>query len=234
MVTNTLRERSLGEIVVDDFRSANIFMEAGIDFCCGGKKTLEQACEEKNLDLSLIVNRLQALETSPSAAGLNFKDWPLDFLCDYLVNTHHTFVKKAMPDLVHYTQKIASVHGEHHPELIEVAGLFNKLNDELTQHLNNEEEILFPAIKAALKGDSMDNTRTIRTEIERMHGEHEFAGGAMDQINLLTRHYQVPDDGCNTYHVTFKLLRQFEDDLHVHVHLENNILFPKAIRLSEL
>lgn len=224
-------EKSLGDIVSDDFRAAEIFKQAGIDFCCGGKKPLGQACKEKNIEPSGLILQLKELESTPVNQALNFKEWSLDFLSDYIVNTHHKYVLKTLPELVFYTQKIAAVHGEHHPELIEVADLFRKINTELLQHLKNEEEVLFPAIKDLLKTNSFQSRETIQSEIARMTGEHEFAGGAMDTINELTKHYRVPDDGCNTYHVTFKLLQQFEDDLHVHVHLENNILYVKALEL---
>jgi regulator of cell morphogenesis and NO signaling len=138
---------------------------------------------------------------------------------------------KNLPELLFYTQKIANVHGDNHQELIEVADLFAKINDELLQHLKNEEEVLFPAIKEAVQTNSAKAKETIKSEIERMMGEHEFAGGAMDQINAITKGYKVPADGCNTYHVAFDLLEKFEDDLHTHVHLENNILYPKALEI---
>jgi regulator of cell morphogenesis and NO signaling len=137
-----------------------------------------------------------------------------------------------LPELVFYTRKIANVHGEHHPELVEVANLFDKINAELLQHLKNEEEVLFPAIKEAVNTNSAKARETIVSEIARMEGEHEFAGGAMDEINRITKGYKVPDDGCNTYRVAFQMLEKFEDDLHTHVHLENNILYPKALQLS--
>jgi regulator of cell morphogenesis and NO signaling len=140
-------------------------------------------------------------------------------------------VLKSLPELVFYTKKIASVHGSHHQELIEVADLFEKINAELLQHLKKEEEVLFPSIKEVINNNSTVVKATIISEISRMSGEHEFAGGAMDKINEITSNYLVPEDGCNTYSVEFKLLHQFEDDLHVHVHLENNILYPKALAL---
>jgi regulator of cell morphogenesis and NO signaling len=115
---------------------------------------------------------------------------------------------------------------------MEVANLFAQINDELLQHLKNEEEVLFPAIKEAVAKNSVSAKETIKSEIERMLGEHEFAGGAMDNINVITKGYKVPEDGCTTYRVAFQLLEQFEDDLHIHVHLENNILFPKALELA--
>jgi len=226
-----LNNKMIGEIVAEDFRAAEIFKNAGIDFCCGGKMGLEQACAEKNINLEQFISKLNELQNEPADRSQNFKDWDLAFLCDYIVNTHHQYVLKTLPQLVAYTQKIASVHGNNHAELIEIGELFGKINTEMVQHLRNEEEVLFPAIKEVLKTNSTEAKTIIVSEISRMNGEHEFAGGAMDKINEITNGYTVPSDGCNTYMVTFKLLKQFEDDLHIHVHLENNILFPKALKL---
>jgi regulator of cell morphogenesis and NO signaling len=224
-------EITIGEIVAADFRAAEVFKKAGIDFCCGGKKSLASACYEKSVDPSLLSDQLKELENVPVSQNQNFNDWDLSFLIDYIVNTHHRYVLKSLPELVFYTRKIASVHGSHHPELVEVAELFGKINDELLQHLKKEEEVLFPTVKEVIKNNSFEAKSVIKSEITRMSGEHEFAGGAMDKINEITSDYLIPEDGCNTYGVTFKLLRQFEDDLHVHVHLENNILYPKALAL---
>ena len=229
----TKTQSTIGEIVTNDFRAAALFKEAGIDFCCGGNKSLTEACMEKGADASLLIQKLETLAQTPVTGAMNFKEWDLGFLSDYIVNTHHKFVLKHLPELVFYTQKIADVHGPHHPELIEVADLFSKINTELLQHLKNEEEVLFPAIKAAGANPSPEVKSTIISEITRMQGEHEFAGGAMDKINVLTQNYVVPEDACNTYIVSLKLLEQFEDDLHIHVHLENNILYPKALKLAE-
>jgi regulator of cell morphogenesis and NO signaling len=227
----SLTERTIGEIVASDFRAAAIFKKAGIDFCCGGNKSLELACREKAVDQSILEGQLNELAGEPADLAHNFADWDLGFLSDYIINTHHKFVIRALPELVHYTHKIAVVHGASHPELLKVAGLFAKINTELLQHLKNEEEVLFPAIKEVLKSNSEKAKATIASEIKRMSAEHEFAGGAMDQINEMTLNYRVPEDGCNSYQVTFSLLQQFEDDLHNHVHLENNILYPKALKL---
>ena len=233
MSNQTTIEPTIGEIVANDFRAASMFKEAGIDFCCGGNKSLTAACKEKGVDAALFALQLKTLAQTPVSGALNFKEWELGFLSDYIMNTHHKFVLKNLPELVFYTQKIANVHGDHHPELIEVASLFTKINEELLQHLNNEEGVLFPAIKEAEKNVSPVVNATIISEITRMQGEHEFAGGAMDKINVLTNNYLIPEDACNTYRVSLKLLEQFEDDLHIHVHLENNILYPKALKLTE-
>jgi regulator of cell morphogenesis and NO signaling len=232
METRAYQNITLGEMVVADFRTASVFKKAGLDFCCGGKKSLEQACMEKNIDIKDVMSDLQLLESTTANQALNFKEWKLNFLSDYIVNTHHQYVYKTLPELMFYTKKIASVHGDHHPELKDVAKLFDQINTELLQHLKNEEEVLFPAIKEVLKSNSDEYKQIIKSEIDRMTGEHEFAGGAMDTINQLTKGYEIPEDACNTYRVSLKLLEQFEDDLHVHVHLENNILYPKALQLA--
>lgn len=231
------KELTIGEIVANDFRKAEVFKKAGIDFCCGGKISINQACKDKGIDRVKLEMELKKVDEMPLQPSQDFNQWELDFLCDYIVNTHHKYVRKMLPELVGYTQKIASVHGSHHPELIEVADLFEKINAELLQHLKNEEEVLFPAIKEAVAAvrqtKPAGNQALIISEITRMSGEHEFAGGAMDRINQITNNYDVPADGCNTYRVSFKLLAQFEDDLHQHVHLENNILYPKALEIGK-
>ena len=224
-------EQLLGDIVTKDFRSASVLSEAGLDFCCGGSKTLDAACREKGIRPEDIIEKLALLEKEPVIPGQNFNEWKLGFLCDYIVNTHHAYLRKTLPDLLFYTRKIMDVHGERHSELKDVAKLFAKINSELIPHLNREENLLFPAIGEAVKTKSQDALKTIASEISGLHDEHESAGGAMDQINKITGNYQVPADGCNTYRVTYKLLKEFEDDLHIHVHLENNILFPKSLKL---
>jgi regulator of cell morphogenesis and NO signaling len=232
MVQLQLQNSTVGEIVADDFRTSTVFKNAGIDFCCGGKQSLYDACTEKGIDAAELENEILKIAEEPLNEFMNFKNWEPVFLSEYIVNTHHKFVLKNLPDLVFYTQKIADVHGENHSELIEVASLFGKINEELLQHLKNEEEVLFPAIKEVVSSGSLKAKETIVSEITRMLKEHDFAGGAMDEINNITQGYKIPDDACNTYRVAFKLLEQFEDDLHTHVHLENNILFPKALVLA--
>ena len=224
-------QQSLGEIVVNDFRTASVFKKNGIDFCCGGKKSLQEACDEKSLNINNIISELDTLKQTPDGSFHNFNEWDLGFLADYIVNTHHKFVVKALPELVFYTKKIEEVHHVNHPELKEVAALFGKINTELLAHLKEEEEVLFPAIKDVLSRNSLEARKKIASEIDRMSDEHEFVGGTMDKINELTNNYAVPSDACNTYKVTLKLLEQFEDDLHIHVHLENNILYPKALQI---
>jgi len=229
---DSYRGIKIGEIVTKDFRAAEIFKNAGIDFCCGGNQSLEQACSEKELNISALEKQLKNLENSSVDNSHNFNEWELDFLCDYIVNTHHKTVLRLLPQLNAYTQKIAEVHGSHHPELIEIAEIFAELSQELLQHLKKEEDVLFPAIKDFMKTKSTKSKEVIISEITRMQGEHEFAGGAMDKINVISNNYALPEGACNTYQVTFNLLEEFEDDLHVHVHLENNIVYPKSLKLT--
>ena len=222
---------TVGEIVARDFRAASVFKEAGIDFCCGGKKGFSESCSENGIDEAGLKEKLIELASVPNTSTHNYIEWEPVFLCDFIVNTHHKYVLKTLPELLFYTSKISEVHSDRHPELKEVAELFSEINRELLQHLRNEEEVFFPAIKEFIRSGSEKSKEAILSEIKRLSAEHEFAGGAMDKINLITNKYQLPADSCNTYNVTFKLLEQFEDDLHVHVHLENNVLFPRLFQL---
>jgi regulator of cell morphogenesis and NO signaling len=222
---------TVGELVTLDFRAADIFKKAGIDFCCGGKQRLDEACKQRQVDPVELLRQLDELQQTPISSIHRFNDWSLDFLCEFIANTHHRTVLRLLPQLTEYTQKIAQVHGVHHPELQQIAVLFSDIDRELRQHLHKEETALFPAIKEALLSHSYEAKATVVSEITRMLGEHEFAGGSMDEIRILSHDYQVLEDACNTYRVAFKLLEEFEDDLHIHVHLENNILYPKALLL---
>jgi len=227
--TNT---QTIGEIVAADFRTAEIFKNAGIDFCCGGNVSIEKACNEQHIDSSTIIEKIEALQSNPINQSINYNNWDLGFLADFIKNNHHSYVEATLPQLVGYTEKIANVHGAHHPELIEIAAIVKNLDTELMKHLEKEEVVLFPAIKEFLQNKSEIAKSTIVSEITRMKDEHEVAGEAMHTIHALTQNYTIPIDACNTYSVTLKLLKQFEDDLHVHVHLENNILYPKALLLN--
>ncbi len=232
MSDSEFKDMQIGQIVADDFRTSKVFTDAGIDFCCGGKQSIGEACKDLKLDVSEFEKTINEIKSQSINQSLNFKEWELPFLIDYIVNTHHKYVLKTLPELKFYTQKIASVHGENHPELIDIAAKIDSVAKELDQHLKNEEEVLFPTIKNYLQSPNSDDAKTIISEITRMFGEHDFAGGTLDEINRITEGYKTPEDACNTYEVAFKLLKQFEDDIHVHVHLENNILFPKALKLS--
>lgn len=222
--------KTVGEIAATDLRKAQVFKKYGIDFCCGGKKTLKEACESKGLNPTEIEKELNAT-TGPSP--LPFNEWSPAFLADYIVNTHHAYVRKMLPQLIELVTKVASVHGSRHPELHEVNQLVRHLDDELQGHLAKEEQVLFPFIKELVLGEAPSKLSTIETPIAMMEDEHDEAGGIMEKIRSLTNNYTLPSDSCTSYGLLFQMLKDFEDDLHVHVHLENNILFPKAIEMEK-
>ena len=225
--------KTIGEIVADDFRAAEIFKSAGIDFCCGGNKSFQQACDEANIAQEELQGKLDELAGAPLVAGTNFKDWDADFLCDYIVNTHHKLELDWLEQLKFYTKKIAEVHGEKHPELIEIKAVYNTIYEELVPHFQKEEKVLFPAIKETIRTETNQYKPIILGAISQMHVEHEVAGGLIDKINNLSNGYKTPEDACNTFLVAYKLLEQLENDIHIHIHLENNVLFPKVVALVE-
>ncbi|TDG35023.1 iron-sulfur cluster repair di-iron protein [Pedobacter changchengzhani] len=227
-------EETLGEIAVKDLRKAEIFKKYGLDFCCGGKKTVKEACADKGLDVTKVEQELQQLDKVQLTKGVPYDAWPIDFLADYIVNTHHSYVKKSIPDLLAYSKKIMQVHGSGHSELTEVYELTKSVANELTEHMVSEETILFPYVKELVKADknSVLNEEKIAS-IAEMEAEHDAVGRMLERIRLITNNYALPADSCASYALTFKLLQDFEDDLFLHIHLENNILFPKMIKLQE-
>ncbi len=228
---------TVGAIVAADFRTAGVFERHGIDFCCGGKVALADVCREKELDQGALLQEIAAAISATVDQSKNYGGWTLPFLADYIVNTHHAYLNENTAQIAAYADKIAEVHGAHHPEVIEIAQIFAGIAADMTAHLREEEEVLFPAIKridAASKiGDSppAGDVKTIRASLAKLDREHQAIGDAVHAIRHLARGYEVPADVCNTFVVTYHKLEEFENDLHKHVHLENNILFPKAARL---
>lgn len=230
---------TIGEMVVKDYRKAQVFKKLGIDFCCGGKKTVEEVCRTKGLDVERVKAELNAVSGEAEQNENNFDNWNLDFLADYIVNTHHDYVRTNVPFITELASKVASVHGKQHPELVKVADIFNRLGKDLRLHLVKEETIVFPFIKGLLLNEKTGKNSpakafdSIQTPTQMMELEHEQAGDDLAEIRNLTRDYTLPEDACTSYTVLFKKLQQFENDLFNHVHLENNILFPKAIALEK-
>lgn len=230
-------DKTIGEIVAADFRTAKVFENHGIDFCCGGKGALAATCTEKGVDLATITREIEAVKSDPVERGHNYSAWALPFLADYIVNTHHAYLKENDEQIAAYTRKIAGVHGAHHPEVIQIATIFDKIATDMAAHLKEEEEVFFPAVKrtnaARIAGNTPDkkDRETIRVSLLKLHREHEEIGDAVHTIRHLSKEYAIPGDVCNTFMVTYQKLKEFEDDLHKHVHLENNILFPKAAQL---
>jgi len=229
-------ETTVGAIVAADFRTAGVFARHGIDFCCGGKISLADICQEKGLNPAILREEIVAVQATPIKRSSNYDAWSLTFLADYIVNTHHVYLNENTAQIATYAEKIAGVHGSHHPEVIEIAAIFARIAIDMAAHLREEEEVLFPAIKrieAAVKAGASAQAAdldTIGRSLVTLDREHEAIGDAVHAIRHLASGYAIPADVCNTFAVTYRKLQEFEDDLHKHVHLENNILFPKAAR----
>jgi regulator of cell morphogenesis and NO signaling len=235
MITSS--ETTIREIVAEDFRAAAVFQKYGIDFCCKGDRTVESACRAQGLDAAAVAEEIAAACAAADPGSPRFASWEPETLIKYIVDNHHAYVRGALPVLMAHTQKIASVHGERHPELAEVAALVGALNEEMTSHMFKEEHILFPYISELSEGGRTGRVPsapfgTVARPVRMMEMEHESAGSAIARIRTLTGDFQPPEDACTTYRVALQELEAFERDLHAHVHLENNILFPKALALE--
>ncbi len=238
-VLEDIQHLTLSEIVKNDFRAAAIFEKYDMDFCCRGKKLISQACEEKGVDQNKIIEELGALNTVPQASANKFDEWEPDFLIDYIINNHHSYVVKMIPVIAQHAEKVSGGHSENHPELLEIKNKFEVVYKDLKQHLLKEEQILFPYIKAMVKANKGESKfeppyfGTVENPIRMMEAEHEAAGDEMFGIRELSKGYTIPEDACNGYRVFYQELKAFEEDLHAHIHLENNILFPKAKKLEK-
>lgn len=236
---NAANEETLGEIAAKDLRKAKVFKKYGLDFCCGGKRTLKQACAAKGIDVVQVEKELQDEDKLPGIRPLPYNEWEAGFLCDFIVNTHHTYVTKNLPDIRFYADKVYKVHGIHHPELAEIHKLVVESQAELMSHMMKEERILFPYIKElskATRGQESVHANhfgSVQSPINMMEMEHEVVGNNFEEIRRLTANYTLPSDACASYGMLYRMLQEFEEDLHVHIHLENNILFPKAIQLEK-
>jgi regulator of cell morphogenesis and NO signaling len=237
--TNAENAETIGEIVAKDYRKAQVFKNMGIDFCCGGKKTIAEVCEKKGINPKEVERQLESIKGENSNSETDFQNWDLGFLSDYIINTHHRYVRENTAFILELAQKVARVHGERHPELIQVAALFSRIGNDLTLHMIKEEKILFPFIKELAQvyntGGMLPSADfgKISIPIQVMESEHEQVGGDFETIRGLTTNYQLPLDACTSYTILFKKLEEYENDLHRHVHLENNILFPKAIQIEK-
>jgi regulator of cell morphogenesis and NO signaling len=235
----TLEKITIGEYVANDFRTAAVFSKYGIDFCCKGNRTIDEACEKKDINPDQLLELLNTVLTSKNDNSIDFKTWPLDLLADYIEKTHHRYVEEKTQTLLPFLNKLCKVHGANHPELFEINELFMGCAGELAQHMKKEELMLFPFIKkmakAALSEEQIAKPQfgTVQNPIAMMMAEHETEGDRFVKIAALTNNYTPPADACNTFRVTYAMLADFEQDLHKHIHLENNILFPSALLLEQ-
>ncbi|RZM29569.1 MAG: iron-sulfur cluster repair di-iron protein, partial [Pedobacter sp.] len=230
---NITEQTIVGELVAKDYRTASVFKKQGIDFCCAGNRTIAEACAKKSIDPALVIETLEEIINKTNHPVADYNTWPLDLLADYVEKKHHRYVEEKIVEIVPFLNKVASVHGDRHPELLEVQQLFRGCVEELTSHMQKEEQILFPFVRQLATGKSVQAPfGSVQNPIKMMMHEHTAEGERFRRIVELTDNYMPPADACNTYKVTFALLQEFEEDLHLHIHLENNIMFPRAIALE--
>lgn len=234
--------QTIAEIVTNDYRTATIFKKHGIDFCCGGQVSLQEVCSKKNIGTDYMLGLLSNLD-GITLEGEQFSNptySQLGQLTAHIEEKHHTYVRTRLVEIAPFLQKVVKVHGQTYPFLVEVQKHFEAVVEELTSHMWKEEEILFPYINelsvAWPTGQNLKKPAfgSIVNPITMMESEHESAGNAFKSIRELTNDLTPPEGACNTFRITYLLLAEFEDDLHRHVHLENNVLFPKAIELEKL
>ncbi|MGQ8336293.1 iron-sulfur cluster repair di-iron protein [Sunxiuqinia sp. A32] len=231
-------ETPVGEIARNYFQTVQVFDQYHIDFCCGGGQSLKDVCKEKSIQESWILKQLEESITKDDTTT-QFNTMSANDLIDYIISKHHSFVRENIPLLIKLLDKIEEVHGDRHPELKEINALFKESAGQLTMHMQKEELILFPLAKKLMylnnenKQIDIGNGSSVNQPIEAMVREHENEGARFEKISSLTKNYIVPDDACNTYRAAYETLHAFEKDLHRHIHLENNILFPMAAKLEQ-
>ena len=233
MIAST--EKTVGEIVAHDYRAAAVFESFGIDFCCKGGMTLEAACRAKKVNSTEVKTKLDKLEVSTESGLPDFGTWPADLLADYIEKKHHRYIAETTPVLLQFLEKLCRVHGSRHPELHEIAALFEESAGDLAMHMKKEELILFPYARNLVSGKLAAKVpfATVKQPVMTMMQEHSAEGTRFEEIAALTNNYTPPADGCTTYRVTFQMLKEFSSDLHFHIHLENNLLFPAIIAMEK-
>lgn len=233
---NITEQTIIGDLVAEDYRTAAVFRDHGIDFCCNGKRNIAEACEKQNLEPGTLIKSLIQSVQHVSEAAIDFRSWPPDLLADYIEKKHHRYVTTGIGEIQPLLNKVIMVHGAAHPELNEIGTLFDESALELTIHMKKEEMILFPYIRkmvVAGSGPVEAPFKTIQSPIAMMMKEHNAEGERFRKISELSNNYTPPADACNTYRVTYALLKEFEQDLHMHIHLENNILFIRAAEMEQ-
>lgn len=233
------RSETVGQIAAKDIRYKDVFQRYGIDFCCGGRRSVDEACAAQGINPAEVHNALKEAEQKPAQASQDFNKWELDFLVDYIINVHHRYVKDNVEIIYGLAHKVANRHGDKNPELKGLAEGCNDFLQDLMNHMAKEEQILFPAIKevVARKKDTTYSGRTqtgfISQPIMMMMREHDISGEDLAYFRKITNDYTLPAGACNSYTYLYEKMKEFEADLQQHIHLENNILFPKALALDK-
>lgn len=233
-----LQERTVADVVTENIKAAHVFKKYGIDFCCGGGVSIKKACEKAKVDPEALTSELLNLQNVQDRAT-NYNSWQLDFLADHIVNVHHSYVEESSPLLLQYAKRVNHVHGHHYTELAEIEKLVIEVVQEMAAHQRKEELILFPFIKRLVRAEKENGEKpeshfgSVENPIKMMEADHDEAGEIMRKISVLSNGYIPPQGACNTYRAFYSKLEEFEEDLHHHIHLENNILFPKALKLEQ-
>lgn len=230
---------TVADIAANSLAAVKVFERLGIDYCCGGKRPLAEICREKGLDAGSVQKELDAAANAQSATGREWNKAPLQELVSHIVDTHHGYLKREFQPLSERLAKVYRVYNERYgPTFIGLPEVFAELRSELEMHMRKEEMILFPAIieaeQAANAGAPAPSSRfgTVANPIQMMEAEHESAGQALAKIRAITRDFEIPDYACVTYRALIGGLQELEQDLHLHIHLENNVLFPRTIELE--
>ncbi len=233
-------KRTIGDIVASDYRTASVFKSYGIDFCCKGHRTLHEACSSEGVDIEEVISSLKDVQSKASVRKMeDWTSWPLDLLIDLIQKRHHSYVQKSITELRPLLDKVVKKHGEDHPELFEIEALFLEGVGELTVHMKKEELLLFPFILkmvAAERGDRSvpaPNFESLKSPVTLMMEEHENEGERFRRISDLSHGFNPPRTACSSFMAAYALLHEFEEDLHLHIHIENNILFPRAVALEK-
>jgi regulator of cell morphogenesis and NO signaling len=231
--------QTVREIALEQPSSIRVFERFGIDYCCGGRKPLAEACTAGNLEVDTVIAALEAAAKTADSEVENWASKSLESLTLHIVTTHHAFVKRELPRLAMLAEKVVNRHGATKVELPIIAANLAQLDKELTQHLAKEEAVLFPYIADLERAIANGVTKprscfgTVANPIAMMTQEHDAAGTLLAEIRSLSHNFTTPDDACPTFHAFYDGLKEFEQDLHQHIHLENNILFPRAIELEQ-
>lgn len=236
-MSQALVDTTVGQLVIERPSRARVFEKLGIDYCCGGKKPLRQALEEKGLEAQRVLAELEKEQSGGSAqAERNWATASITDLCDHIEQTHHEYLRQELPRMEYLTQKVADRHGDRRPELQEIHRVMVALKEELDSHIAKEEQVLFPICRRLDTADHLPQSHcgSVNNPIAVMLREHDDAGNALARFRELTDNYTLPADACNTYRAMFDGLQHLEQDLHQHIHKENNILFPKAVRAEKL
>jgi regulator of cell morphogenesis and NO signaling len=235
---NATETKTVREWAIEVPNATRVFEKFGIDYCCGGKKPLNEVCEAASLKLDDVMKALDAAAQTPPVGGQDLASGPLAELIDHIVKTHHKFTREELARLQALTAKVESVHGKNHPELQQIQDTFAGLMQELLMHLMKEEQVLFPYIirveEASVQHDPLPPATfgSVENLIRMMSEEHDSAGAALRAIRSFSNNFRVPDDACLSYRTLYAALEGFEADLHQHIHKENNSLFPRAIDMA--